>query len=271
MNDPRASEPRGEACMHALLLAGGMGARLDQGRAKGLVRLAGIPLYLHALRALRSHPRVVSVVVVVPIDPEEQALFNASIEEEAVHSGAGVRVVVGGERRQDSGRAGLRALVDLGAEENAIVLVHDAARPFVSAALLDRLLEGMTRSFADLEQGRLPGLTRTEWADAPAGVVPGLPVRETLKLVYEDRVVLTTPRENLYAAQTPQAFRLGPLLDAHRRAEARGFLATDDASLLEWQGIPVRLVPGEVQNIKITYREDLELAERWLASVRPAP
>jgi 2-C-methyl-D-erythritol 4-phosphate cytidylyltransferase len=85
-----------------------------------------------------------------------------------------------------------------------------------------------------------------------------------LKLVFENRVVLTQPRESLYAIQTPQCFRFGPLIAAHRRALRDGVHVTDDAALLEWQGIPVAMVPGETGNLKITFAEDLDFAERLL-------
>jgi len=249
-----------------LLLAGGRGERLGQDRSKALAPLLGKPLFVHAFERFAAHPRVERVVLVVPsgrADAEEIRAAVLTLSESA--QAKLLFTVHGGRERQDSVRAGLEALARHETERRRIVLVHDAARPFVSRGLIDRCLAALEDAVVTTRDSQvLPGIRTASWGAGPAGVVPGLPVRETLKLVYDGRVVMTQPREQLYAVQTPQGFRFGPLLEAHRRAEARGHTATDDAGLLEWLGIAVAVVPGDSGNIKITYPEDLLLVERML-------
>ncbi len=250
----------------AIVLAAGEGQRLQQGRPKALVELGGRPLFLWCLETMRAEPRVERIILVAPPQADAReaiARALADMDRDRVRPLVDL-TIEGGVRRQDSVMEGLRTLARLGAEEERIVLVHDAARPFVSSALVRRCLGAMSASDeGDLErQERLPGLAHAVWGVGPAGAVPGLPVRETLKLVRDDRIVWTQPREHLYAVQTPQAFRLGVLEMAHRRALEVGYHATDDAGLLEWQGVPVRLVAGDELNLKVTYPADLRLAEQ---------
>lgn len=250
-----------------VLLAAGAGTRLGEGRPKGLVQLGGRPLFLHSLGAFLSVSDIDRVVIAAP--PEEMTSLGAAIESlpRELEASGRVAIVPGGAQRQDSTRAALTFLVESGAPNDRIVLIHDSARPFVSARLVHACLESMRTPWGGAEQARLPGIASAgTWGEGPAGVIPVLPVQDTLKLVYEDRVVLTQSRENLFAAQTPQAFRLGVILDAHRRAREVGQQVTDDASLLEWLGIPVRVLPGDGANWKITVPFDLEKAERWLQS-----
>ncbi len=255
----------------AVLVAAGRGERLSQERPKALVNLAGQPLFLHSLRTLLASPVLGSVVLVAPSDPAALRAMQAELEKcldpEVTTR---VRLLPGGEERQDSVLAGLESLHAAGTSPEAIVMVHDAARPLLSLDLIERCLAAMSDPLDRGAQVDLPGLGRgDDPSPLPAGVVPGLPVRETLKLVFEERIVLTQPRENLWSVQTPQVFRLGPLLTAHRRARRYGMRATDDAALLEWQGMAVRMIAGETGNLKVTYPEDLELAERLFAS-RPS-
>ena len=156
-----------------------------------------------------------------------------------------VLAVAGGERRQDSVRLGLAALPS----SCSHVFVHDSARPFFSARLLQRLLDGLT-------------------GDAH-GVIPAIPVKDTIKECDGDLVRSTPDRTRLAAAQTPQFFPAGTLRMAHEKALIEGMDATDDASLVENAGLPVRLVPGEEQNIKITTPEDLRMLDQPAAPLRP--
>lgn len=264
-------QARPEGAVTAVLVAAGRGERLARERPKALVALAGRPLFCHALATLIETPGMGAVAVVSPRDPEAARALEGEVAARFTHEAAArIRVVPGGEERQDSVLEGLEALHAGGWPPETIVLVHDAARPLLSPALVRRCVEGMAEPLDGGGQSHLPGLEQGAGPSGlPAGVVPGLPVRETLKLVFEERIVLTQPRENLWSAQTPQVFRLGPLLAAHRRARRYGMRATDDAALLEWQGMAVRLISGEPANLKITYPEDLILAERLLG-VRPA-
>jgi 2-C-methyl-D-erythritol 4-phosphate cytidylyltransferase len=250
----------------AILVAAGRGERLGFGLPKARVPLAGTPLFLHALGSLLEHPRVRDVLLVALDDQAElDALRSLLGESFGPVASRSVRLVPGGAERQDSVFAALVALEADNTPPDALVLVHDAARPLLRPDLVTRCLEAMDLRLPSGGQGDLPGLAGNEEAGwLPAGVVPGLPVRETLKLVYGDRVINTQPREGLYAVQTPQVFRFGPLYQAHRRAHRYGLRATDDAALLEWQGLPVRLVPGDPENLKVTFPGDLELAERLL-------
>jgi 2-C-methyl-D-erythritol 4-phosphate cytidylyltransferase len=158
-----------------------------------------------------------------------------------------VLLAAGGERRQDSSLQGIQALPpEVRDDPEAIVLVHDAARPLVSPFLITHCLR--------------------ELADHPdaAGVLPALPVRETLKRVEDSWIVQTIERQNLWSAQTPQVFRLGPLRKAHVEAVSAGRAVTDDAELLEAAGHRLRVVPGDLENLKVTYPEDCILVERLL-------
>lgn len=164
------------------------------------------------------------VVVVVPRD--WVARVGAELEEAVV--------VAGGDTRQASVRCGLDAI----AADN--VLVHDGARPFVTAALVRRVLDGLS--------------------SAPA-CVPALPIDETLKRADGDRVRATVDRTGLLRVQTPQAFRTAVLRSAHERAERDGFIGTDDAQLVERLGETVVVVDGEPANVKLTRAGDFAVAE----------
>ena len=251
----------------AVLLAAGRGERLDRGKSKARVDLAGEPLFAHALRVLAAHPSIQRIILVTPPDPREGAEMESLARE--IAGDRFLATVAGGAERQDSSRAALEALQRMATHPHRPVLIHDAARPLVTAALVDRCLAALETGFPPTEQEALPGIVRSE--PGPAGVVPGLPVRETLKLVFEGRVVMTQPRERLYAVQTPQVFRFGMLRMAHQRARALEMLGTDDAALLEWLSIPVVIVEGDPENLKVTYPQDLDLAELLLQRRALAP
>jgi 2-C-methyl-D-erythritol 4-phosphate cytidylyltransferase len=159
------------------------------------------------------------------------------------------RVVLtpGGERRQDSSLHGIQALpIETLHNPESLVMVHDAARPLVSPFLITHCLR--------------------ELRDHPdaMGVLPALPIRETLKRVEDSWIRSTVDRAGLWGAQTPQVFRLGRLVEAHRRAAKEGWAVTDDAGLLEAAGMPLRIIPGDLENLKVTYPEDRIFAERLL-------
>ena len=165
----------------------------------------------------------------------DAALLGAALE------GIGLDVlpaVAGGATRQESVRLGLEALA---AHEPDVVLVHDAARPFIPPGTVPALLEALRGS---------------------PGAIPAMPVADTLKRAADGRIAATVPREGLFRAQTPQAFQFPLLLALHR---ASGVGATDDASLLEAAGHAVAVVAGSDDNIKLTYKEDLVRLERVLA------
>lgn len=212
----------------AVVVAGGSGRRVGGGVRKQYLEVAGEPLLLRAVRPFLRHPGVGSVVVVLP--PEDAASPPSWLAQ------TGVRVVPGGEERGDSVRNGLLATP----EDAPVVLVHDGARPFVSAEVITRVLE----------------------AARSGAAIAAVPVADTIKEVDADGTVRATPdRSRLWAAQTPQGFPRALLLDVHARADAEGFRATDDAALCERYGIPVRVVEGDPGNLKVTRPADLDIAE----------
>lgn len=224
-----------------IILAAGQGRRMAEatgGEAKQFLLWKGAPLWWHSALAMAAAPRVHGLVFVFP--PEKRAEAEAElIRLDRAHSlGVKIAVAEGGARRQDSVRHGLAALP----EECAHVLVHDSARPFLSTALVSRLI-------AELDEH--PGL---------CGVIPGLAVTDTIKEVDDDAIVSHTPeRAFLRAVQTPQAFPLDELRMAHFRAEEEGWDVTDDASLMERCELPVRVIEGDAANIKITNPQDLAM------------
>lgn len=222
----------------AVVVAAGTGTRAGgvDGLPKQYRDLAGRTVLAHTLAAFLDHPEIDRVVVVIHAD--HRALYDAAVAALADHPRL-AEPVVGGATRQDSVRCGLEALATAAPE---LVLVHDAARPFVSAAILDRTLAALT--------------------DADAALV-GLRVVDTLKRAdASDRVIDTVPREGMWTAQTPQGFRFAALAEAHARAAAGGrHDFTDDAAVAEWAGLAVRLVEGERGNVKITTAADLAEAE----------
>ena len=213
----------------ALILAAGRGSRLGAPLPKQFLDLAGRPLLRHAVEAFLRHPRVAAVRVVGDAEACARALAGLGLPD----------AIAGGETRQASARAGLEALA---AEPPEAVLIHDAARPIVPARVIDAVV-------CALEAGA-------------AAAVPALPVTDTLKRDEGGLVAGTVPREGLVRVQTPQGFRFGAILEAHRRAA--GAALTDDAAVAEASGIPVRLVPGAEENIKVTLPGDLSRAEALL-------
>jgi 2-C-methyl-D-erythritol 4-phosphate cytidylyltransferase len=218
----------------AVIPAGGTGLRMGQGSTpKQYLELAGEPILLRSLRPFLHHPDFEWVVVALPA---------ADVPEPPSFLPAGVMVVAGGETRGDSVRLALDA-VPRSAE---VVLVHDAARPLLSRAVVDRVLSAIR---------------------ADAGAVAAVPVVDTLKRVVEGGVVEgTMERAGLWRAQTPQGFPRAMLADAYARAFAEGVTATDDAALVELYGGRVVVVDGDERNIKVTRPEDLRLAETLLAT-----
>jgi 2-C-methyl-D-erythritol 4-phosphate cytidylyltransferase / 2-C-methyl-D-erythritol 2,4-cyclodiphosphate synthase len=224
----------------ALIVAAGRGSRAGGGVPKQYRLLAGRPVLARTLEAFLTHPSVDRVCVVIhPDDNEPYDMAVASLA--PLLAKRLIPPALGGETRQDSVRFGLERL---GEPDGAVVLVHDAARPFVDAALIDRAIG----------------------AGESGAAVPGVPVTDTIKLIAPDGDVAGTPdRSSLRAIQTPQAFRYGPLLAAHRRAAEAGLHGfTDDGALAEWAGLTVQVFDGAPHNIKLTHPADFAEAERRL-------
>ena len=237
----------------AVLTAAGSGARLGLGYPKALAELAACTLVGHAASRLSASGEIAQIVVTAP--PEHQAAVR-----DALTATPGVtvpwRVVDGGPSRQASVAAGLAELARImdAAAPYDVVLVHDAARPLASAALVGRVV--------------------TAVREGAGAVVPGLPVTDTIKSVESsaqgpELVTGTVDRSALRAVQTPQGFAWELLLRAHEagrdRAQDESTAATDDSSLVEALGEPVHVVPGEASALKITTTYDLAVAGLLLA------
>jgi len=222
-----------------VVLAAGRGERLQSPVPKAYVPLGGKPLMLYSLEAFARFPPLGEIVVV--IHPEDEGLFRARVQPLLeLSQDVELRVVCGGEHRQDSALAGVRA------SRSPWVAVHDAARPFFSRELLTALWE------AAREEG---------------GAVPVLPVRESLHERGDRCLARPLDRERLLRAQTPQLFARELLLRALEEARRRGERFTDEAgAVLALTACRPRAVPGEEFNLKITTPWDRKAAEAWLAA-----
>ena len=217
----------------ALLLCAGRGERLGADVDKPLAPLAGRPLFTWSLATLQRCGAIAGIVVVGPVARLKDLLAASGHSAEKI-----VAWTEGGRERQNSVARGLHVLP----EGFSTVAVHDCARALVSPALVARVV-------AD--------------ALAHGAALAAVPVEDSLKRVTLQTVDATVPRAGLWRAQTPQAFRRDWLEEAHRTVKGS---ATDDAALVESLGHPVRITPGDPLNFKITTRQDLELAEAWLAA-----
>lgn len=227
-----------------MIVAAGRGVRASGGpgeEPKQYRDVAGVKMLLRAIRPFAQHPKVGPIVVVLP--PDDAA--NPPEWLKPLVAG-GLLLVAGGETRQQSVSNGLAILPSC-----HLVLIHDAARPFVDAGMIDRVLQV-----------------------AALGVcaVPGIPLADTVKETdTAGLVVRTVPRERLVAVQTPQGFPRPMLETAHQRARADASLAaTDDAALCERLGYPVRVVPGSGRNLKVTTADDFAMAEALAQQDAPA-
>jgi 2-C-methyl-D-erythritol 4-phosphate cytidylyltransferase len=218
----------------AVLAAAGRGERLDVDRPKAFAPLGGRPLLAESLERLERSDWIESIVVVAPPDWEEPVILLA----EELGCGKVVASVAGGETRAESVRIGVGEVDD----DAAVVVVHDAARPLVSNAVIERLLRALNEGWD--------------------GAVPGLPLVDTVKRVENGAVVETLPREELVSVQTPQAF----VADVLRGVVSGGAEATDCSSLVEAAGGRVTVVPGDSRLLKVTTAEDLALVESWLGA-----
>jgi len=224
----------------ALIVAAGRGTRAGGGTPKQYRTIGGEAVLARTLQVFDRHPRV--TVIQPVIGAEDIGLYRHCIPESAGFNCP----VSGGATRQASVLAGLETLGAAGSQPD-YVLVHDAARPFVSEALIDRVIGA-------LEAGR-------------SAVIPGLPVTDTVKRVAPDGLIEdTVDRTSLRRVQTPQGFAYEALIDAHRGQA--GVDMTDDAAVMEAAGHPVHIVDGDQENIKITNPEDFETAEARLTGAR---
>lgn len=229
----------------ALIVAAGRGLRAGADAPKQYRRLGNVPVLCRTLAPFLAESRIGTVLVVIGAGDRSRYDEAIGYLPETARTQL-TAPIEGGETRQDSVRAGLEALAAVGFMGS--VLVHDAARPFVSPALIERALAASAEHVA---------------------AIPALAVTDTVKRIdSNDLIAETLPREQLVFVQTPQAFALVELLAAHRAAHAAGAGGfTDDSAIMEWAGHRVATFAGDPVNLKLTYAEDFELAEQRF--VRP--
>jgi 2-C-methyl-D-erythritol 4-phosphate cytidylyltransferase len=215
------------------------GAAAKAAPSKQFTELGGVPVLIHTLRKFVASPQVEEIYLA--LRGAEIATFQPRLEQERFAKP--VRMVEGGQHRQQSVA---NALAQVNADDNDIVLVHDAVRPFITQEIIANVIEAAMKHGA---------------------AIAGVPAVDTIKMVDRSAadalITSTVPRERAVLAQTPQGFRLGLLRQAMSDAEAEGFAGTDEASLLERLGHQVVVVMGSPKNFKITTPADLELAEYY--------
>lgn len=223
---------------HAVIVSAGKGKRMNRTVPKQYLPLQGIPVLGHTLLAFDQCPEVDKIILVVPRNDvsfcREQLLSGLKLDKP-------ISVIAGGERRQDSALNGILAIDDT----DGIVIIHDGVRPLIHIKLISQCIKE---------------------ADIHGACILGIPLQDTLKCVDQHgRIQKTLLRENMWLAQTPQAFKYKLIHAAHEAGQKEGFEATDDASLLERIGIPVHVITGSKHNLKITTQEDFNLADAILA------
>ena len=222
---------------YGLIPAAGQGARLGGEAPKQYLDLRGEPMLAHAVRALLAHPSIEVVFVVLAPDDERYATCDWTAFGDRI-----APLWCGGATRRDSVLNGLVAMANV-VDPDDWVLVHDAARPCLTRADVERLIAAV--------------------GDDDNGGILAVPLADTLKRADDqERIAATEPRERLWLAQTPQMFRYGTLL----RALGAAAVVTDEAAAVEGLGLKPRLVPGNLRNLKVTYPEDVALASLVLAS-----
>lgn len=218
-----------------IIPAAGQGKRMGAGKNKLLLTLEGVPVLIHTLKVFEADPECAGIIL--PIHPDDEAEFKRLLKEYGIHKVSSL--VIGGKERQDSVYNGLNALGSF----EGVVLVHDAARPFIKAETIHALVEA---------------------ASNEGGAIVAVPVKDTIKKAVNSQVIETVERSSLWAVQTPQAFRVSILLKAHNKALSEQFIGTDESSLVERLPHQVAIIEGDYDNIKLTTPEDLYFAEAIL-------
>lgn len=225
--------------VHVLIPAAGSGRRMGAAGNKQYLELGGRPVLAYTLARLAALEEIDALHIIVP--EEELAYCRDEVVDRFALGKIG-SMIAGGAERQDSVRNGLESC---GAADDDLVLIHDGVRPFFPA----REIAGLLAAAAETGAALL-----------------AVPAQDTVKEVAEGRVVRTLERGRLWQVQTPQAFRCALIRDAHRRASDAAFAGTDDASLVEWRGGAVAVLPGSPFNFKLTTPADLALARALLAA-----
>jgi 2-C-methyl-D-erythritol 4-phosphate cytidylyltransferase len=217
-----------------IIPAAGQGKRMGAGKNKVLLELNNIPVLIHTLKVFDEDELCNGIILAV--NPLDTAEFKSLINKYKVKKV--LDLVPGGKERQDSIYNALKTV-----KNDGIILVHDAARPFILKEQIHRLLDT---------------------AQETGAAIIGVPAKDTMKTVRDQMVMATVERSSLWAVQTPQAFRFSVLYKAYEQAEQEQFIGTDDSSLVERVSYPVTMVEGDYDNIKLTTKEDLFFAEAIL-------
>jgi 2-C-methyl-D-erythritol 4-phosphate cytidylyltransferase len=220
----------------AIIPAAGVGVRMGGGTPKQFLSLEGVPIFVHTLRKFVSSDAIDEIILA--LRPEDMERAQTDVERE--HFAKPVRLAAGGATRQETVA---RALAET-PPSTEIVVVHDAVRPFIELAMIQRVVEAARRDGA---------------------AILGIPSVDTVKQVERQIILGTLPRERVVLAQTPQAFRYSIIQEAFARAAADGFNGTDESSLAERLGHNVTVLMGSDRNIKITKPSDLPLARLYIA------
>lgn len=219
-----------------VIVAAGTGSRMNMGINKQFIKLEGKEIIAYTIEKFYNNSNIEDIVVVVKEDESE--FFKKEILDK--YNFKNVKIAYGGKERQDSVYNGLK-LLD---EKCDVVLIHDGARPFVSDKIIDKSIEEVKEHKA---------------------IVVGVPVKDTIKVIDNDKNIVDTPnRSVLWAVQTPQTFDYNILIDAYKDAFKNKFYGTDDAMLVERIGYKVKMLEGSYNNIKITTQEDLNIGSQIL-------
>lgn len=221
-----------------IIPAAGQGKRMGLGKNKLFLEIEGLPVFIHTLQVFEKDNNCDGIWLVV--SEQDKKEMQSIVEKYGVKKISGI--VEGGKERQNSVFHAVKKI-----SNQTIVLVHDAARPFIQVEQLARL---------------------TEAAEEKGAAVLAVPIKDTVKKIEGDLVVETVERSSLWAIQTPQAFRVSILKEAHEKAELDTYLGTDDASLVERLGLPVQIIEGNYDNIKLTTPEDIYFAEAIITKRR---
>jgi len=215
-----------------IIPAAGSGKRMGGSTSKQYLTIGDRPILIETLIVFNASPYIDEIILVSP--PDDLPLIKKMLKGYSLNKVS--KIVEGGKERQDSISNGLDALDP----SSSIVLVHDGVRPFISDEIIKELIDTVNQYGA---------------------AIVAVPVKDTVKKIWDAAIIETVPRENLWLAQTPQAFRAKIIIDAYANAEEKGLMGTDDASLVEAMGLDVKIVMGSYENIKITTPEDLVFAE----------
>ena len=224
-----------------IIVAAGKGLRMQSQQKKQYLKLDKIPVLTRTIKAFESHEKIDDIILVLPV--ADRDFCTASIIEPFGFE-TPIHLVNGGITRQESVYSGLGKACELSEPFNkTIVLIHDGVRPFIDKTLIDDCIAKAILNGA---------------------CIPVVKITDTVKKIMEEQITKTLDRDLLFAAQTPQVFRLDLVIKAFEHASATGFCGTDDASIMENAGLPVSVTTGSLFNIKLTTPEDLSLARYFL-------